>query len=218
MNQPRVIITMINCTCFRHVHSGCDPEANEQVILEKRVSQLNYMFVCRICKSGGRSMSTPGTPTSSSALGYNDDSNDANWEDMDDIGSGGGTLSLGRSFCGSGVGGGGGIVGGGGSSGGQGKGKPMAAFPAVGGKRGRRGYFGMGPGSTSVSTSAVSFARSRSYMGGSPYFAASPTCAGTDGPNKPGTGMKKRGGVEVASARRRGRQPKIRGMVGLQVY
>ena len=203
---------------FRHVHSGCDPEANEQVILEKRVSQLNYMFVCRICKSGGRSMSTSGTPTSSSVLGYNDDSNDASWEDVDDIGSGGGTLSLGRSFCGSGSGiVGSGIVGSGGNSGGQGKGKPMAAYPAVGGKRGRRGYFGMAPGSTSAITSAGSFARSRSYMGGSSNFATSPTCASTDGPMKPGTGMKKRGGVEVASARRRGRQPKIRGMVGLQV-
>ena len=94
----------------RHVHSGCDPDANEQSVLEKRASQLNYMFVCRICKSGGRSALTPATP--SSALGCNDDSNDASWEDMDnDSGVGGGTLSLGRSLSfGGGTGGGGGVL------------------------------------------------------------------------------------------------------------
>ena len=187
----------------RHVHSGCDSEANEQSVLEKRVSQLNYMFVCRLCKSGGRSASTPGTP--SSALGYNDDSNDASWEDMDnDSGVGGGTLSLGRSLSfGGGTGGGGG---GGVGIGMQGKGKPLSAFPATSpaGKRGRRGYLGMGG-------AAGAYARSRSYAGGSPYYGASSAGAGggVDGPNKRG--------VEAAAARRRGRQPKIRGMVGLQV-
>lgn len=181
----------------RHVHSGCDSEANEQSVLEKRVSQLNYMFVCRICKSGGRSAATP-------ALGFNDDSNDASWEDMDnDSGGGGGTLSLGRSIS---YGGGAGFGGGAGGVGMQGKGKPLSAFPATSpaGKRGRRGYLGMGG-------AAGAYARSRSYAGGSPYYGASSAGAGggVDGPNKRG--------VEAAAARRRGRQPKIRGMVGLQV-
>ena len=103
----------------RHVHSGCDPEANEQSVLEKRVSQLNYMFVCRICKSGGRSASTPGTP--SSALGYDDDSNDASWEDMDsNSGVGAGSFSFGRSIS---YGGSAGIGGGSSGVGMQGKGK-----------------------------------------------------------------------------------------------
>ena len=176
------------------------------------------MFVCRICKSGGRSASTPGTP--SSALGYNDDSNDASWEDMDnDGGVGGGALSsLGRSLS---YGGGAGISGGGGGGVGMhGKGKPLSAFPATSaaGKRGRRGYYGMA-GAAGAATAAGAYARSRSYAGGSPYYGASSSSAGggVDGPNKPGLGMKKRG-VEAAAARRRGRQPKIRGMVGLQVH
>ena len=203
----------------RHVHSGCDPDANEQSVIEKRVSQLNYMFVCRLCKSGGRSASTPGTP--SSALGYNDDSNDASWEDMDnDSGVGGGTLSLGRSLSfGGGTGGGGG---GGVGIGMQGKGKPLSAFPATSaataGKRGRRGYYGMGGAASCAATAAGAYGRSRSYASGSPYYGTSSAAAGggADGANKPGFGIKKRG-VEAAAARRRGRQPKIRGMVGLQV-
>ena len=199
----------------RHVHSGCDPEANEQSVLEKRVSQLNYMFVCRICKSGGRSASTPGTP--SSALGYDDDSNDASWEDMDsNSGVGAGSFSFGRSIS---YGGSAGIGGGSSGVGMQGKGKPMSAFPATtaAGKRGRRGYYGMG-GATSAATAAGTYGRSRSYASGSPYYGASSagSAGGVDGTNKPGLGMKKRG-VEAAAARRRGRQPKIRGMVGLQV-
>ena len=168
------------------------------------------MFVCRLCKSGGRSASTPGTP--SSALGYNDDSNDASWEDIDnDSGVGGGTLSLGRSISF-----GGGTGGGGGGVGMQGKGKPLSAFPATSaaGKRGRRGYYGIG----CAATAAGAYGRSRSYASGSPYYGTSSAaaCGGADGANKPGFGMKKRG-VEAAAARRRGRQPKIRGMVGLQV-
>ena len=64
----------------------------------------------------------------------------------------------------------------------------------------------------------AAYGRSRSYTSGSPYYGASSAAVsgGVDETNKPGLGNKKRG-VEAAAARRRGRQPKIRGMVGLQV-
>ena len=73
---------------------------------------------------------------------------------------------------------------------GIGKGKPMAALS---GKRGRRGF----------------------AMAGRPRVGSNGSPTGwKGGPNKPGgVGMKKR----VGEVRRRGRQPKIRGMVGLQV-
>ena len=32
------------------MHSQCDPDANEQTVLEKRAVQYNYMFTCKVCK------------------------------------------------------------------------------------------------------------------------------------------------------------------------
>jgi hypothetical protein len=88
----------------------------------------------------------------------------------------------------------------------HGKGKPMA-FP---GKRGRRGFGMVGAGG---------FGRSRSYAGSTPGYPVVPVGGG--GPNKPSAmSTKKRAAEALAAAaavRRRGRQPKIRGMVGLQV-
>ena len=46
---------MIQCSlCRKHVHSSCDPEATEEKILERRASQYNYMYVCKVCKGNGQ--------------------------------------------------------------------------------------------------------------------------------------------------------------------
>ena len=44
------IFTTFFTSFFRHVHSQCDPDANEQTVLEKRAVQYNYMFTCKVCK------------------------------------------------------------------------------------------------------------------------------------------------------------------------
>ena len=52
----------------RHVHSQCDPEANEQTFLEKRANQFNYIYSCKVCKGTAQraaTMSGSNTPTSS---------------------------------------------------------------------------------------------------------------------------------------------------------
>ncbi len=186
---------MMQCAmCRKHVHSDCDPEANENSVLEKRAAQYNYMYVCKMCKTqqsraaavahqsgaaAGGSASAAAAAAVAGALGFNEDSNDGNWEDGDMEGRAGGS--------------------------GFGKGKPMVAFP---GKRGRRGAYGLAGG----------FMRSRSYPATNAGVSGA---SGVGGVNKPGVagvvGTKKRGAVEAAVVRRRGRQPKIRGMVGLQV-
>ena len=45
-----MICTIFSQLFFRHVHSQCDPDANEQTVLEKRAVQYNYMFTCKVCK------------------------------------------------------------------------------------------------------------------------------------------------------------------------
>jgi hypothetical protein len=89
---------------------------------------------------------------------------------------------------------------------GLGKGKPMSV---LGGKRGRRG-FAFGAGRPRSGYSPVGAGSSGSWKGGASALGV----AGPGGVTKPGLlGAKKRSG----EMRRRGRQPKIRGMVGLQV-
>lgn len=152
------------------------------------------MYICRICKSGGGGRASSASlpiqgNSSSSPSRYNEDSND-NWS-LDDISPSSSGAAAAAAAAAAGT-----YAGDYESSGrmGLGKGKPM-----LGGKRGRRGF---------------------GYVG-RPRGMYSPLGAGSSGgwkggsPTKPGSvgiGSKKRGDM-----RRRGRQPKIRGMVGLQV-
>ena len=46
---------------FRHVHSQCDPEANERTYLEKRALQYDYMFTCKVCKGQTQRAATMAT-------------------------------------------------------------------------------------------------------------------------------------------------------------
>ena len=94
-----------------------------------------------------------------------------------------------------------------------GKGKPMTAMAPIGGKRGRRGYGIVGRGGRAGPVGAGNNAMSPTGAGTSALTAAAAAIKG-GGPNKPGVISSKKRANE---ARRRGRQPKIRGMVGLQV-
>ncbi len=166
-------------------------------MLERRSANHSYLYVCRICK-GGRAAAAAAANAAMSPR-FNEDSND-NWAtEVDPLaitstssnasgGSGGTSLAVTSSEFENG-------------RLGLGKGKPMAAVLASGGKRGRRGggYGFVG--------------RPRSGMGYAPIGGAVGWKGSGGGPNKPGiVGSKKR----VGDIRRRGRQSKIRGMVGLQ--
>ena len=70
----RLLLLAITKKCFiftnffRHVHSQCDPEANEQTFLEKRANQFNYMYSCKVCKGTAvraATLSGSNTPNSS---------------------------------------------------------------------------------------------------------------------------------------------------------
>ena len=166
---------------FRHVHSQCDPEANEQTFLEKRAVQFNYMFTCKVCKGQAqRAASTPtnsggaSTPSITSPRDQQSDegamtpeaktttswppSGDNSFEEEDSMKMG------------------------------MGRGKPMSALA---GKRKRMGLF------------------ARPRAGAKPDW--SPT--GANGSSTPVSIIDKKRSIEM---RRRGRQPKMRGMVGLQ--
>ena len=203
---------------FRHVHIGCDPEAQDQ-LESKRFNHSAY--VCKICRTGSRSgggssssssaAATAGSSSStalatlSSASVKDEDSNDTWPTSMDVDEYDNGRLGIG-------------------------KGKPMAMGA---GKRGRRGFgmvgrprvaggliAGLGASSsvTIVGTSATERAAALALAGSSGAAAggASGGVPGTPGfISKPGQNLaEKRRSGEV---RRRGRQPKIREMVGLSV-
>ena len=55
------MLFLITILFFRHVHSQCDPEANEQTFLEKRSVQYNYMFMCKVCKGQTQRAATMAT-------------------------------------------------------------------------------------------------------------------------------------------------------------
>jgi len=192
---------ILHCYPFRHVHAQCDPEATEQAVIERRATNPSYIYICRACKSPPSSSTAAALTgralpalTNSSPSRLNEDSNDT-WG-ADEFGgaspsssSGGGASASFASY----------------SSGdletirmGLGKGKPMSV---LGGKRGRRGF----------------------GQAGRPRGSYSPIGAGNSGTqpawkmagmSKPGLLSSKKRSGEI---RRRGRQPKIRGMVGLQV-
>lgn len=180
---------------FRHVHAQCDPEAAEQAM-----SNLAYRYMCRVCKSGGPSRAAAITANSSSSPSrFNDDSND-NWS-VDDVSP----SSSGGAAAGALVPGSAAAAAAAAAAGdydnlrmGLGKGKPMSV---LGGKRGRRGYGMAGRPRSGSAYSPLGAGTSGAWKGG--------------GPSKPGVVGSKKG--RVGDLRRRGRQPKIRGMVGLQV-
>eukprot|EP00094_Tigriopus_californicus_P002578 TCALIF_02490-PA protein Name:"Similar to Kmt2c Histone-lysine N-methyltransferase 2C (Mus musculus)" AED:0.04 eAED:0.11 QI:0/0.63/0.25/1/0.81/0.66/12/0/2215 len=170
----------------RHVHAQCDPEANESAILEKRLNQPSYLYVCKICKAPPRpsAVATAALASGSQSPKFDDNSNDGE-DSMSGMDFENGRMGIG-------------------------KGKPMA----MGGKRGRRGTFGfMGGRSTSRGGGNCSPSGGNNSCGSSPV--------GWKGvPNKPAmtttTPMPIGAKARVNEVRRRGRQPKIRGMVGLQ--
>ena len=67
---------------YRHVHSQCDPEANESTFLEKRSQQHNYMYSCKVCKGQAQRAATmaptgangSSTPSITSPRDQSDDS------------------------------------------------------------------------------------------------------------------------------------------------
>jgi histone-lysine N-methyltransferase MLL3 len=170
------------------VHSQCDPEANEQTFLEKRATQYNYMYTCKVCKGQAQraatmtSGNTSGslTPSITSPRDHSDDAmtpeskaawatslQDNSFEDDDSLGARG-SLGMGR-------------------------GKPMSALA---GKKKKLGLL------TKPRLSGIS----------KPDVGSSPT-GNHPGSSPPMSIIDKKRANEV---RRRGRQPKIRGMVGLQ--
>ena len=146
-------------------------------------------YVCRICKSSQRSQTMAAATSASSNASMSPRLGDDNSNDAEDFMAAAG--SGGSAFLSDGF-----------ENGrvGIGKGKPMAmGAPGSLGKRGRRGGYGF-------------MARSRGG-GNSPGHTSSSSPLGWKG-----TGMSSISAKQRANeARRRGRQPKVRGMVGLQV-
>ncbi len=198
------LFTLWKITCFsRHVHSNCDPDANERSFLEKRASQFNYVYECKVCKGLAQKATVHGTattptPTSGGSFGMTSPRDsfdkDSPGGETRSFGFGGSRLleredSFDDSKDGTSMGALGGSIG-------LGRGKPMA-FP---GKRNRLGKVGRPPGSTSASGYAA--AAAAAALNKPDYSSSSSSSSNA---------MKR-----VAECRRRGRQPKIRGMVGLE--
>ena len=187
----------------RHVHGQCDIEANESYILDKRLTQPTFMFVCKVCKGTMKSALTiPGNGTTNSNSGVSrtsfggDDSNGADGDGGSDFGDEGGSGRIG-----------------------MGKGKPFAAISQSGKRRrfgivGRPRGGGVGGNGIPVMTNWKGLAANKpNEVASSSAGASSSGMAGSASMSS--AAVKKRLG-EVR--RRGGRQPKIRGMVGLQVF
>ena len=189
------------------MHFQCDNEASESYVLEKRLTQPNFMFICKVCKGLVKSACPmPGNGTSGnsnsgvSRLSIGDDSNDG--INFGDAGSDAGDDSSSKI--------------------GIGKGKPFAALAQSGKQRKRFGFVGRprGGGTTGATSSTPSFPSVTNWKGNTvskPETSSNtPTSTSySSGPTALASSIaaKKR----LSEVRRKGRQPKIRGMVGLQV-
>lgn len=184
-----IILIVIILIYIRHVHSQCDPEANEQTFLEKRAVQFNYMYSCKVCKGTvqrAATMSGSNTPTSSitSPRDQSEETFDINKASTSWLsgGSADNSFEADDESRNSNL------------NIGMGRGKPMSALA---GKRKRMGLMA-----------------SRGGGNGRPGWKP-PDYSPTSGGSSPPMTLSDR--KRANEVRRRGRQPKIRGMVGLQV-
>ena len=202
MNIPiHAVISLLVFSPNRHVHFQCDFEASESYVLEKRLTQPNFMFVCKVCKGLVKSaLQIPVNGNSNSGvsrLSIGDDSNEGT--NFGDASSDAGDDSSSKI--------------------GIGKGKPFAAIAQSGKQRKRFGFVGRPRGGGTTGGASSSFPTITNWKGNSankPETSSNtPAPSSTSAPTALASSIaaKKR----LSEVRKKGRLPKIRGMVGLQV-